>query len=181
MGLMANVDLFEKIIECTPAKTDQEHLRLLSTITLRCLCGLPRFESQVKELIRSAQFLESAGADILAMACNTAHYWHQDVQNAVNVKLVNIIEITADYLEKHRDWLRKNLCCLPDQAPLRQKFIQKSSRKEACLIPFFRSHPTKYILFRPPQKNRPQQFTKLQWHHRLSGNVAKTRQGSQPI
>lgn len=106
MGPMATADLFEKIIKSTPANTDQEHLKVIiynnPQIPSRIDAIINGTESPLKELISSAQLLEKAGADILVMPCNTAHFWYQDIQKAVNVKLINMIENTADYVKVHR-------------------------------------------------------------------------------
>ncbi|WP_371367272.1 Aspartate racemase [Sporomusa rhizae] len=100
MGPMATVDLFAKIIECTPASVDQDHLKILiynnPQIPSRVKAILDGTESPREELIRSAQVLEKAGASLIVMPCNTAHYWYQDIQNAVKIKIINMIENTAD-------------------------------------------------------------------------------------
>lgn len=102
MGPMATVDLFAKIVECTPAKIDQDHLKIIvynnPQIPSRIEAIMNGTQSPLAELICSAQFLEQAGAKILAMPCNTAHYWYQDIQRAINVKLINMIENTADFV-----------------------------------------------------------------------------------
>lgn len=102
MGPMATADLFTKIIECTPVNFDQEHLKIIvynnPQIPSRIKAIIDGTESPSEELIRSAQFLEKSGADILAMPCNTAHYWYQDIQREINIKLINMIEKTADYM-----------------------------------------------------------------------------------
>ncbi len=103
MGPMATADLFTKIIQCTPAHIDQEHLKIIvynnPQIPSRINAILDGAESPENELIRSAQFLEKAGADILVMPCNTAHYWHKNIQDAISIKLLNMIENTADYVK----------------------------------------------------------------------------------
>ena len=106
MGPMATVDLFAKIIKSTPASTDQEHLKIIDydnpQIPSRIDAIIKHTESPLNELISSAQLLEKAGAEVLVMACNTAHFWHQDIQKAVHVKLINMIENTADYIKAHQ-------------------------------------------------------------------------------
>lgn len=103
MGPMATVDLFTKIIECTPASADQDHLKILvynnPQIPSRIKAILDGTESPREELIQSAQLLENAGADLIAMPCNTAHYWYQDIQNAVKIKVINMIENAADVIK----------------------------------------------------------------------------------
>lgn len=99
MGPMATADLFTKIVQCTPANIDQEHPKIVvynnPQIPSRINAIINGTESPVSELIRSARFLEQAGADLIAMPCNTAHYWYEEIQAAVDIKVVNMIENTA--------------------------------------------------------------------------------------
>lgn len=104
MGPMATADLFTKIIRCTPASTDQEHVKIIiynnPQIPSRIDAITKETESPLPELIRSAKFLEKSGVDIVAMPCNTAHYWYKDIQAAISVKLINMIDNTAKYLRQ---------------------------------------------------------------------------------
>ena len=49
-------------------------------------------EAAVRE---GLQHLESAGADFLAIACNTAHIYYPSLAAAVHVPLLNIVELTV--------------------------------------------------------------------------------------
>ncbi|EAX46843.1 aspartate racemase [Thermosinus carboxydivorans Nor1] len=102
MGPMATADLFIKIIQNTPARSDQEHIPIIiynnPQIPSRIDAILQHAESPRSELIRSAVFLEQAGADFIAMPCNTAHYWYNDIQQAINIPLINMIDLTVDYI-----------------------------------------------------------------------------------
>ena len=44
--------------------------------------------------------LESWGADFLVIACNTAHYYYDSVQHAVQIPVINLIDLVADHLKK---------------------------------------------------------------------------------
>ncbi|SCM81093.1 aspartate/glutamate racemase family protein [Sporomusa sphaeroides] len=100
MGPMATVDLFAKIVECTPAACDQDHIKIIvynnPQIPSRIEAILNGSRSPAGALIDSARFLENAGANLLVMPCNTAHYWYQDIQAAITIKLINMIENTAN-------------------------------------------------------------------------------------
>ena len=102
MGPMATVDLFEKIVRCTPAHVDQEHLKMIiynnPQIPSRVDAIIKLTESPQEELIRSARFLERMGADFLVMPCNTAHYWYEDIKNAISIKMINMVENTAKWV-----------------------------------------------------------------------------------
>ena len=44
--------------------------------------------------------LESMGADLLCMPCNSAHYFHEQIQDHLKAPLLNMVKLTVDYLEK---------------------------------------------------------------------------------
>jgi len=87
MGPEATVDLFRKIVEATPAKRDQEHLRILvdcnAKIPSRPAALLKGGPDPTPLLQETARTLERAGADVLLIACNTAHLFHDRIVAAV--------------------------------------------------------------------------------------------------
>ena len=104
MGPLATVDLFKRIVMKTPAKKDQDHPRIIiynnSKVPDRTAYILGRGEDPLPELIDSAKKLESCGADFIIMPCNTAHYFVEEIQKAVSIPLVSMIEATAEHIEK---------------------------------------------------------------------------------
>lgn len=101
MGPLATVDLFEKIVRCTPARSDQEHLKIIvynnPQIPSRVAAIMDGAKSPAAALVEAARLLERWGAELIAMPCNTAHYWFEDVRQAVGVGLINMIENAAEY------------------------------------------------------------------------------------
>jgi len=101
MGAIATVDLFQKIVSLTDAKKDQDHIHVLIDNNTKIpdrtafLLSNNKNDSPKDYLIESAGRLESYGAKILSIACNTSHYFFPDVQSAVNIPVVNMIEETA--------------------------------------------------------------------------------------
>lgn len=51
----------------------------------------------IAQLKQAAQTLERAGADHIAMCCNTVHKFAPHIQNSLNVELVNICDCTAQW------------------------------------------------------------------------------------
>lgn len=104
MGPLATADLFRKIIELTDAKKDQDHVRVLidsnTNIPDRTAAILAGGENPVPQLTASARLLENAGADLLIMPCNTAHYFYPQVSAAVKIPVISIIEETAKRVKK---------------------------------------------------------------------------------
>lgn len=104
MGPEATVDLMQKIIRHTVARVDADHVRCLVDQN-------PQVPSRIKYLMEGgeaggnaspgpclaemARGLEQSGADFLCMACNTAHYWFDEAQNAVQIPILSIVEVAA--------------------------------------------------------------------------------------
>lgn len=102
MGPAATLDLVGKVLRHTPATRDQEHLRILVDINPkvpdRVAAILEGSEDPTPVLVEMARGLERMGAELLAIACNTAHYFWQAVQDAVRVPVLHMIRETARYL-----------------------------------------------------------------------------------
>lgn len=105
MGPMATADLFKKIIENTPAKKDQDHIRVLidsnTEIPDRTAALLSGGASPIPALTDSVHRLVTAGADCLIMPCNTAHGFYDAVQEAAgSVPVLHMIRLTGEELKR---------------------------------------------------------------------------------
>jgi len=104
MGPEATIDLFRKIVKATPARMDQDHLRILidcnPKIPDRVKAIFEQAESPVGVLIATAQNLERSGAGLLLIPCNAAHYYHGEVAKNVSVPVLHMIEETARYCRR---------------------------------------------------------------------------------
>lgn len=102
MGPAATVDLLWKILRQTPATKDEEHLRILVDINPqvpgRVTAILEGTEDPGPVIAEMSRGLERAGAELLAIACNTAHYYWQAVQEAVRIPVLHMIRETARYM-----------------------------------------------------------------------------------
>jgi len=101
MGPEATVDLMDRIIRATPAEDDADHVRLIVDQNPQVPSRLKALfegtgESPAPCLAGMAVKLEEWGADFLAIPCNTAHYYYDDVKAAVSIPVLNIIGITVD-------------------------------------------------------------------------------------
>lgn len=99
MGPEATVDLFQKIVAATPAKTDQEHLRIIidnnPKIPNRQAAVLEGGDDPTPTLVSTARNLEKAGADFLVMPCNAAHLFYKAVAEAVRIPVLHIADETV--------------------------------------------------------------------------------------
>lgn len=80
MGPEATVDMFRKIVRNTPATHDQDHLHILvdcdPSVPDRTAAILGQGPSPLPYLLAMGRRLRAAGADVLVIACNTAHYYY---------------------------------------------------------------------------------------------------------
>lgn len=99
MGPAATVDLYARIVEATDAATDGEHLHVLidsnTAVPDRTAAILHGGADPTPELIRSARRLESAGAELLMLACNTSYYFYDRFAPAVSVPFLHMPRETA--------------------------------------------------------------------------------------
>lgn len=103
MGAAATCDLFNKIITMTDAKSDQEHIHVLidcnTNIPDRTKAILGSGKDPVPEMVRSGIRLQSMGADVLIIPCNTAHYFYDKITPFFDIPLLNMLELTAQEIK----------------------------------------------------------------------------------
>ena len=100
MGPAATADFFAKLIEETPATCDEDHVPTLIVSDPR-LPGRPAAilgdgPSPLPALLALRDKLLAGGATLLAMPCNTAHYWYDDLARDCPVPFVSIVEASCD-------------------------------------------------------------------------------------
>lgn len=100
MGPLATADLYTKVIQSTPAKTDQEHIPVViwadPRVPDRTDALLGKGEDPTPWLVYGAQQLAGMGADFIVIPCNTAHAFLDDVQPEVERPILSMIEGAAD-------------------------------------------------------------------------------------
>ena len=101
MGPEATNQLCTLITANTPVSRDQDHIPVItfnnSLIPSRVQAIGGGGESPVPEMIRTAQILARAGADMILMPCNLAHFFIEEIQAGVGVPVLNMIEETVKY------------------------------------------------------------------------------------
>jgi aspartate racemase len=96
MGALATVDFLQKLVAATPANCDQEHIPMLvrfcPEIPDRAQALLGSGPSPEPALVAAAMGLECAGAQCLAITCNTAHAWHDAIAQAISIPILHIAD-----------------------------------------------------------------------------------------
>jgi aspartate racemase len=104
MGPLATVDLMAKIIANTPAVRDQEHVPVVAWNVpqvpdrQRALAG--DGPSPLPAMLEGIARLNDAGASCIAIACNTAHHWYDELQAQSGAPVLHIARITLDALPR---------------------------------------------------------------------------------
>lgn len=100
MGPEATVLLMQRVIAATPARDDADHLPLIVDQN-------PQVPSRIRHLIEKtgedpgpvlaamAVRLQGAGAEALAMPCNTAHHYAPVIRAAVGVPLIDMVQLSV--------------------------------------------------------------------------------------
>lgn len=102
MGPEATSYFYENVIAHTEAFRDQDHIDMVilshATIPDRTE-AIKSGDSDrlVKLLQEDARTLESLGAANIAITCNTSHYYYDQVQEAVKIPVINMIEESVAY------------------------------------------------------------------------------------
>jgi aspartate racemase len=104
MGPAATVRLYQEITDKTPISSEQDHLRLVidsdPTTPDRTAALLGRGPSPEGHLLAAARRLASAGAQVIVIACNTAHAWFEKTAAAVHVPVLNLIDVAGQAVSK---------------------------------------------------------------------------------
>jgi aspartate racemase len=101
VGPLATAYFLQRVVQLTEAERDQDHVDLLvlnhATVPDRTDYVLGRSQADPGPVLaHDARRLESFGVSFLVMPCNTAHYFTQQVLDAVTTPFVSIIDVTVD-------------------------------------------------------------------------------------
>lgn len=112
MGPQATNTFYQFVIDRTDARTDQEHVNALilsdSGMPDRTTAILGTEEQRkavFNRLLGDARLLENAGCTVIAVPCNTSHFFLDEVQKHISIPILHMIRETALFLAaqgKHR-------------------------------------------------------------------------------
>ena len=100
MGPQATQDFYQRILDRTDASCDQEHLPTLiwsdtsmPDRTAAILGG--DAEGCYRRLLEGARLLERGGCTVLAIPCNTSHYFADRLQAQLHIPIIHMIRETV--------------------------------------------------------------------------------------
>jgi aspartate racemase len=96
MGPAATLEFLTRVQAYTPAEKDQDHIRVIADINPQAPDrNVPGSNAGVV-LAEMAGALQGAGAEVLAMPCNTAHAHADLIQRASGLPLIDMIGLGAE-------------------------------------------------------------------------------------
>jgi len=100
MGPEATVLLMARVIAATCAQDDADHVPMLvdnnTQVPSRIKAIIEKTGADPgPPLVEMARRLEAGGAQALAMPCNTAHHYAPVIASAVEIPLLNMVELSA--------------------------------------------------------------------------------------
>jgi aspartate racemase len=111
MGPEATAELYMRIIRATTVKKDQDHRRVIidsnAKIPDRTPAILGTGPSPLPMLVETGLNLQRAGADFILIPCNTAHYFHSELQKKLNIPVLHMIKISAEATKKKHPEVKK--------------------------------------------------------------------------
>lgn len=104
MGPLATVDFLGKLTRLTPATCDQDHLPWVTVSQP----GIPDRSAAIKAgndgpgpfLVKGAVWLANQGTQLIAIPCNTSHFWFDQMQAASSVPILHIADATIEELQR---------------------------------------------------------------------------------
>lgn len=101
MGPMAGAAFALRLAALTPASRDQDHIPTLllndPRVPDRSTARIAGGEDPLPYMRAGIEFLNASGAQLIAIPCNTAHLWYDELAQAAKCPVLHIIEsVVAD-------------------------------------------------------------------------------------
>ncbi|MEP9367933.1 amino acid racemase [Xanthobacter sp. VNH20] len=101
MGPQATVLLMDKLIAAVPAADDRDHIPLIVDQNTQVPSRIRRLiegtgDDPEPVLVEMARRLEQAGAEALAMPCNTTHHYAGAIAASVRIPMLSLVEVSVE-------------------------------------------------------------------------------------
>lgn len=105
LGPMATTYFLYLLTQMSRAEKDQEHMEILMHSKpsipdrTRYILGLSQ-DNPVIQMAEVGRELKDMGAELLAVPCITAHYFHEELEREIGLKVLHAVQETAEYLKQ---------------------------------------------------------------------------------
>ena len=139
LGPSSTVYFYEMLTSLTKASCDQEHLDIVissrATTPDRTAYILGNSDKNpVIQMIEDAKRLENFGVDVIAIPCNTAHFFYDSIAENISVPLLNIITVTTNAVKASGG---KTMGILATEGTVKSKSYHLAAEKAgiSCISP----------------------------------------------
>jgi aspartate racemase len=168
MGPESTIYLMKKIVDYTNAKREQDHIRMLvdnrPQIPDRTDYILGKGPSPIPDLVDSANLLVQMGADVLVIACNTAHAFIDEIQKQVKVEFLDMLRLLTSHIK--------------NEFPIQSR-IGLLATSGALKINLFQQYMYEYILVTPDKILQEKNIMEAIYGKdgiKVGGNLIKNRE-----
>jgi aspartate racemase len=140
MGPLASSQFMLRLTQLTPATRDQDHIPTVlwsdPRVPDRTVGRLSNGVDPLPWLLRGIQGLRRAGCGAIAIPCNTAHGWYDQMQNAAQMPILHIVDAAAVEL-RQLGITRGTIGIMGTQATLAMRLYQDRLGAQGwdCVIP----------------------------------------------
>ena len=136
MGTQAGLDFCNKLAKLNAGKLDQQYPMFVlynKSDTPKRPENLTKYYNVLKALVEGCKMLEKNKCKFIVMPCNTAHYWHEDIQKKIKIPLISMPKEVYKHTKKT---CKKNskIGILCTEATLKTKVYNKYFDKDFNLI-----------------------------------------------
>ena len=136
MGTQAGLDFCNKLAKLNAGKLDQQYPMFVlynKSNTPRRPENLKKYYNVLNALVKGCKMLQKNKCKFIIMPCNTAHYWHEDIQKKIKIPLISMPKEVYKHTKKT---CKKNskIGILCTEATLKTKVYNQYFDKDFNLI-----------------------------------------------
>lgn len=137
MGSQATQYFFQKIIDNTDAKCDQDYVEMVilnqASTPDRTEAILTQNDSALLISFREGvKFLEKCEVDNIAIPCNTTHYFFDQIQAFTKIPIINMVEEAVKNVLKNKKI--KKIGILATDGTIQTKIYEKECKKQGAEV-----------------------------------------------
>jgi len=142
MGTQAGLDFCNKLAKINRGKTDQQYPLFVlynKSDTPKRPENLKKYYNVLTALVKGCKMLQKNNCKFIVIPCNTAHYWHDDLQKKINIPIISMPKEV--YLNTKKTCkINSKIGLLSTEATLTTKVYHRYFEKNFILV-----SPTKSI------------------------------------
>ena len=104
MGTQAGLDFCSKLAKLYRGKLDQQYPMFIlynKSNTPKRPENLKKYHNVLDELVKGCKMLSKNKCKFIVMPCNTAHYWHHDIQKKIKIPLLSMPKEVFNYTKQN--------------------------------------------------------------------------------